>query len=393
MNTPDCISITQRVVCVQPSPPRAVFDLASTLDDVVDLTLGDPDLPPPVNVREAACRAIMEGKTRYSANAGLKELRQAIALDAQKNMGISVDPDSEVIVTVGAMEASFLSLYTLLHPGDEVVIHAPFWINYAQVVRSLGATPVFVYTRPEEDFQLTAEALEAVLTPRTRLVILNTPNNPTGAIIPSETLAKIAVLAKERNFAVLSDEIYDSLIYDGKSAASILSFPGMKERSILINGMSKRFAMTGYRLGWAIAPAPVIAQMTKMQENIVACAPLPAQYAALEALSGRTDAAFIREEFQHRRDVLFNGINAIPGLTCKPIPATFYAMVDISGSGLHAEEFVYRMLREVKVATVFGPAYGGDLYKNFIRIAFTMKEERLKTALERINTFMEKIRK
>lgn len=393
MKTDDIMKIAGRVECVQPSPPRAVFDLASTLDDVVDLTLGDPDLPPPENVRAAACCAIMEGKTRYSANAGLKELRKAIALDAEKNLGFPVDPDREIIVTVGAMEASFLSLYTLLEPGDEVVIHVPYWINYSQVVRSLGATPVFVYTRPEENFQLTAEALEAVLTPRTRLVILNSPNNPTGAIIPRETLAKIARLAQERNLAVLSDEIYDSLIYDGKSSTSILSFPGMKERSILINGMSKRFAMTGYRLGWAIGPAPLIAQMTKIQENIVACAPLPAQYAGIEALSSRTDSSFIRKEFQRRRDVLFNGINAIPGLVCKPIPATFYAMVDISGSGLEAEDFVYRMLREVKVATVFGPAYGGEFYKNFIRIAFTMKEERLKTALERIADFMDRLKK
>ncbi|MBE6384521.1 MAG: pyridoxal phosphate-dependent aminotransferase [Lentisphaerae bacterium] len=393
MKTDDIMKIAGRVECVQPSPPRAVFDLASTLDDVVDLTLGDPDLPPPENVRAAACRAIMEGKTRYSANAGLKELRKAIALDAEKNLGFPVDPDREIIVTVGAMEASFLSLYTLLEPGDEVVIHAPYWINYSQVVRSLGATPVFVYTRPEENFQLTAEALEAVLTPRTRLVILNSPNNPTGAIIPRETLKKIASLAQERNFAVLSDEIYDSLIYDGKSSTSILSFPGMRERSILINGMSKRFAMTGYRLGWAIGPAPLIAQMTKMQENIVACAPLPAQYAGIEALSSRTDSSFIRQEFQRRRDVLFNGINAIPGLVCKPIPSTFYAMVDICGSGLEAEDFVYRMLKEVKVATVFGPAYGGEFYKNFIRIAFTMKEERLKTALERIADFMDRLKK
>ena len=388
MNTDSPLKTASRVACVAPSPPRAVFDLASTLDDVVDLTLGDPDLPPPENVREAACKAVMAGRTRYSANAGLRELRQAVAADAERSLGIPVDPDREVVITVGAMEASFLTLYSLLEPGDEVVIHAPCWINYSQVVRSLGATPVFVYTRPEENFQLSAEALEEVLTSKTRLVILNSPNNPTGAIIPKETLARIAELAFKRNFAVLSDEIYDSLVYDGKKSSSILSVPGMKERSVLINGVSKRFAMTGYRLGWAIAPAALAAQMTKMQENIVACAPLPAQYAALEALSPRTDASFIREEFQRRRDVLRRGIDAIPNLKCLPVPATFYAMADISGSGLEAEEFVYRMLREVKVATVFGPAYGGELYRNFIRIAFTVKEERLKIALERMGNFM-----
>lgn len=387
------IHIAKRVDCVLPSPPRAIFDKASQLTDVVDLTLGDPDLPPPENVRKAACNAIMDGRTRYSANAGLIALREKVAEDTSLHTGVGVDPLKEVIITVGAMEASFLSLYSIVEEGDEVIIHAPFWINYSQVVRSLGATPVFVYTRPEEDFQLTAKAVEEALTPRTKVVVLNTPNNPTGSIIPEEELEKIAKLAVERDFTVLSDEIYESLIYDGKTSRSIRTFPGMKERTIVINGMSKRFAMTGYRLGWAIAPAHLIAQMTKMQENIVACAPLPAQYAGIEALSPATDPSYIREEFQKRRDVLYKGINSIPGLKCKPIPATFYAMVDISGSGMEAEKFVYALLEKEKVATVHGPAYGGDLYKDFIRIAFTMKEEKLEEAIRRIGRFMESLKK
>lgn len=384
------MDIAKRVDCVLPSPPRAIFDRASKLDNVIDLTLGDPDLPPPLNVREAACKAIMEGKTRYSANAGLIALREKVAEDTFRNTGVSVDPETEVIITVGAMEASFLSLYTLVEPGDEVVIHAPFWINYSQVVRSLGATPVFVYTRPEDDFILTAEAVEKVLTPRTKVVVLNTPNNPTGAIIPDSTLEAIARLAVERNFTVLSDEIYESLIYDGRTSRSIRTMPGMKDRTVIINGMSKRFAMTGWRLGWAIAPAHVVAQMTKMQENIVACAPLPAQYAGIEALSPATDPSYIRDEFQRRRDVLFEGINQIPGLICKPIPATFYAMVNIAGSGMKAEEFVFALLEEQRVACVYGPAYGGPLYEDYIRIAFTMKEEKLRAAIDRMAEFMKK---
>lgn len=385
------MNISERVLCVEPSPPRAIFDLAAKYTDVVDLTLGDPDLPPPLNVREAACRAIMEGKTRYSANAGLIELRRAIAEDVRRSSGMEIDPASEVIVTVGAMEASFLTLYTMLSPGDEVVIHAPYWINYSQVVRSLGATPVFVCTRPEDNFELQIEDLEKVITPRTRLVVLNYPNNPSGAILPESTLEKIAKLAVERDFAVLSDEIYESLIYDRPPCRSIRSYPGMAERTVIINGMSKRFAMTGWRLGWAIAPAELIAEMTKMQENIVACAPLPAQYAGIEALRDDSGSAAIRDEFRIRRNVIFDGINAIPKLKCMPVPATFYALVDVSATGLSGKEFAFKLLETERVAVVHGSAYGGENYNNFIRIAFTMKEERLKEALRRIEKFVREL--
>lgn len=387
------MNISERVLCVEPSPPRAIFDLAAKYTDVVDLTLGDPDLPPPVNVREAACKAIMEGKTRYSANAGLIDLRKSIAADLERSSGMKIDPASEVIVTVGAMEASFLTLYTMLSPGDEVVIHAPYWINYSQVVRSLGATPVFVYTRPEDNFELQIEDLEKVITPRTRLVVLNYPNNPSGAILPESTLEKIAELAVERDFAVLSDEIYESLIYDRKPARSIRSYPGMAERTVIINGMSKRFAMTGWRLGWAIAPRELIAEMTKMQENIVACAPLPAQYAGIEALRDDSGSTAIRDEFRKRRDVIYNGINQIKGLKCMPVPATFYALVDVSSTGLTGKEFAFKLLETEKVAVVHGSAYGGEHYDKFIRIAFTMKEERLREALRRIEKFMSEFKK
>ena len=387
------MNIAQRVACVLPSPPRMIYDRAAHYSNVIDLTLGDPDLPPPLNVREAACRAIMAGKTRYSANAGLPELRCAIAGDILKNTGVGADPKSEIIVTVGAMEAAFLTLYTLVEPGDEVVIHAPFWINYSQVVRSLGATPVFVYTRPEDDFQLRAKDLEAVVSEKTKVVVLNSPNNPSGAVIPEKTLGEIAELAQKYDFTVLSDEIYEFLIYDGCRCRSIRSFPGMKERTVVINGMSKRFAMTGWRLGWAVGPEELISQMTKMQENIVACAPLPAQHAGIEALSDRTDMDYIRDEFQRRRDVIFNGINAIEGLMCHPVPATFYAMIDIGSTGLRAEEFAFRLLDMQKVAVVHGSAYGGEHYDNFIRIAFTMEVEKLQEALRRIGRFMESLRR
>ena len=385
------MKLTERILCVEPSPPREIFDKAQKLDDVVDLTLGDPDLPPPVNVRQAACEAIMAGKTRYSANAGLRELRQAIARDLKAMRGIEADPDSEIIVTVGAMEASFLTMYALVEPGDEVVIHAPYWINYSQIVRSLGGTPVFVYTRPENGFKLQAADIEAVLSEKTKVVVLNSPNNPTGAIIAPEELWRIAELSRERGFTVLSDEIYSSLVYDGAVAESIASLHDMKARTVIVDGASKRFAMTGWRLGWAVGPTPLIREMVKMQENIVACAPLPAQYAAIEALGPHTDTSFIRDEFQRRRDVIFEGVSSIPGLKCIRPQATFYAMVDISSTGLDGKTFALQMLDAQRVAVVHGAAYGGDAYRDFIRIAFTMKEERLREGLRRMAAFVKSL--
>ena len=385
------MKLTERILCVEPSPPREIFDLAMKLDDVVDLTLGDPDLPPPLNVRQAACDAIMAGKTRYSANAGLKELRRQIASDLKLHRGIEANPDTEIIVTVGAMEASFLTLYALVDPGDEVVIHAPYWINYSQVVRSLGGIPVFAYTRPEDGFQLRATEIERLLTPRTKVVVLNSPNNPTGAIIPQTELKRISELSIERGFIVLSDEIYGSLVYDGAMAGSIAELPGMKERTVIIDGLSKRFAMTGWRLGWAVGPEQLISQMVKMQENIVACAPLPAQYAAIEALEPHTDASFIRDEFQKRRNVVYEGISRIPGLKCIRPQATFYAMTDISSTGLDSKTFALRLLESKRVAVVHGAAYGGKAYDGFIRIAFTMKEERLKEGLRRLAAFVDEL--
>lgn len=382
------MEISERVRCVEPSPPREIFDRAARLDDVIDLTLGDPDLPPPQEVREAACRAIMAGRTRYSANAGLPELREAVAADYYRTHRRTVDPQREIICTVGAMEAAFLSLYTLLEPGDEVIIHCPYWINYSQVVRSLGAKPVFLYTRPEDGFQVQTEALAGLVTPKTRLVVLNSPNNPSGAVIPENTLREIAALAEKHDFYLLSDEIYDSLVYDGKKSASIADLPGMAGRTIVVNGLSKRFAMTGWRIGWAVAPADFIAAMTKMQENIVACAPLPAQYAAIAALNGgQAGAQAIHDEFERRSRVLFDGLNAVPLLRCCPVPATFYALVDVSETGLADRDFVFALLEREHVATVHASAYGGEVYRNFIRIAFTMEIPRLRQAVARIAHF------
>lgn len=385
------MNLSSRARNLTPSEPRRIYDEAQKYRSagVIDLTLGDPDLPPPENVRKAAADAALKGKTRYSANAGLLELRQAIACEAEKEYGMAFDPASEVMVTVGAMESAYLSLWTLLEPGDEVIIPAPFWINYREVVLSLGAVPVFVDTLPEDKFVVRVDEIEKNITPRTRLLVLNTPANPTGAVVPGEVLDQIAALVVKYDLGVISDEIYSHLVFDGKPCESIITRPGMRERCVVVNGFSKRYAMTGYRVGWTIAPAEVIRAMTQMTENIVACAPLPSQYAAIEALSERTDEAYIREEFEQRRNCVLEELETIPQITSAGIPATFYAFLDVTGTGMTGEEFAMGLLREKHVAVIHGNAYGSERYKNFIRIAFTLSVPVLREAFARIRSFLQ----
>ena len=382
------MKLSERAEKLVPSEPRRIYDEAQKYTGVIDLTLGDPDLPPPENVRQAGCRAIEAGKTRYSANAGLLELRKAIAEDARKEYGMTFDPASEIIVTVGAMESAYLCLWSLLNPGDEAIIPAPFWINYGEVVKSLGAKPIFLETRPEDAFVVQPEEIRKRITPKTRVLVLNSPANPTGAVIPGKILDQIAEIAKEYDLTIVSDEIYGHLVFDGKHAESIMTRPGMRERTAVVNGFSKRYAMTGWRVGWTLAPAPLVLAMTRMTENIVACAPLPSQYAAIEALSDRTDESYIRREFEKRRNCVLEELKTIPEITSTGIPATFYAFLDISRTGMSGEEFAMSLLKSKQVALIHGSAYGGPAYRNFIRIAFTMDCAELRKAFARIREFL-----
>ena len=258
------MKLSRRAVQLTPSEPRRIYDEAQKYRNVIDLTLGDPDLPPPMNVRQAACDAILAGKTRYSANAGLLALRQAIVAEAKKEYGMDFQAESEVIVTVGAMESAYLSLWSLLDEGDEAIIPAPYWINYGEVVKSCGAKPVFVETRAEDAFVVQPKDIEKRITPRTRLLILNSPANPTGAVIPVNILDQLAKLAVKHDLTVISDEIYSHLAYDGRKVESIVTRPGMRERTAVVNGFSKRYAMTGWRVGWTLAPSELIRVMTQM---------------------------------------------------------------------------------------------------------------------------------
>lgn len=376
---------------IQPSLTRRLFDLSRQYEDVVDFTLGDPDYGTPDYIKDAACRAIREGSTRYSANAGLLELRKTVSKRIEKETGIHYDPASEILISVGAMEGIYLSLCALIDPGDEVIIPSPYWVNYVHMTRMLNGVPVLVNADPADHFVVSAEKIAEAITPRTRVIIINSPNNPTGAVYDYETLKEISALAVERDITVIFDECYKSILFDGASFVSILEFPGMKEHSVIINSCSKRYAMTGWRLGYLAGPAELVTNLPKLQENIAACAPLPSQYAAICALSGSDEESErMRKGYEKRRDVLVEGINSIKGLHCEPSRGTFYAMVNIEGTGMKSEAFAYALLEAVHVAVVPGITYG-EACEGFVRIAFTVDEDTIREGVRRIRSFAESL--
>ncbi|MBO7685931.1 MAG: aminotransferase class I/II-fold pyridoxal phosphate-dependent enzyme [Kiritimatiellae bacterium] len=380
------MKLTQRVLGMAPSLPRKLFDMAKEIDgDVIDLTLGDPDVPPPANVRAAACAAIEACQTRYSQNAGLYEARKAVAAFQRTKYGRDVAAE-DVILTVGAMGSIFQQLFSLVEPGDEVIVPAPYWVNYVEVTKLCGAVPVVVSAREENGFSVTAEQVAAAITPRTRVVVVNSPNNPTGRVLREDAVRGIAELAVKHDLFVISDEVYRSLVYDGIPYLSIFDLPEMKGRCSVIDAVSKQFSMTGYRLGYTIGPRPLVETMTRLQENINACAPLPSQYAAIAAYGPETDASYLFREYAARRQIVVEGIHAIPGLSLGGVDAAFYAFVNISATGMDSQSFAYGLLKEQRVAVVPGLAYG-DAYDNFIRIAFTVSGERLREALGRLRAF------
>lgn len=368
---------------------RSLFNEAKKYDDVIDFTLGDPDVQPHQAIKNAACSAIQEGKTRYSQNAGLLELRQTISSYYKRKEGFYFDPVKEIMVSVGAMEGLYLSLLSILNPGDEVIIPAPYYVNYVQMVRMCHATPVLIDNPDKKDLSFEVEDIERAITPRTRAIMINTPSNPSGRIIPQDKIAAIADLAKKHDLVVFSDEVYKCLIYDSTPFRSIVAIDGMRERTILINSLSKEFCMTGYRIGYVLAPEEVIAAMTKLQENVCACAPLPSQYAAIKALSGEEDySKDMVNIFTRRRNILYKGLSCIDKFKVKAPEATFYMMVDISATGMSSIDFCYALLRGAHVAVVPGVTYG-QCCNNYIRIAFTLDEEKIHEGISRIQNYMQ----
>ena len=373
---------------IKPSLTRTLFNMAKAYDDVIDFTLGDPDVPTHQKIKDAGCKAIQDSKTRYSQNAGLLELREVISDYYIRKEGFEYDPISEIMVTVGAMEGLYLALLSITNPGDEYIIPAPYYVNYGQMVHMCGGVPVIVDKPAEEPLSFRTEDIEAAITPKTKAIIINTPSNPSGKIIPWNKIEKLAELAKKHDLYVISDEVYKCLIYGENKFKSIVSIEGMRERTILTNSLSKEFCMTGWRIGYVLANKEIVANMTKLQENICACAPLPSQYAAIEALSSKEDySANMKSIFSERRDALVSGINSIKGLSCTPPDATFYLMVDISKTGLNSFDFACKLLESVHVAVVPGVTYGQSC-DNYVRIAFTKNVDVIKQGVERIATFM-----
>ena len=373
---------------IKPSLTRTLFNMAKAYDDVIDFTLGDPDVPTHQKIKDAGCKAIQDSKTRYSQNAGLLELRNVISDYYIRKEGFEYDPISEIMVTVGAMEGLYLALLSITNPGDEYIIPAPYYVNYGQMVHMCGGVPVIVDKPAEEPLTFRIEDIESAITPKTKAIIINTPSNPSGKIISWNKIEKLAELAKKHDLYVISDEVYKCLIYGENKFKSIVSIEGMRERTILTNSLSKEFCMTGWRIGYVLTNKEIVANMTKLQENVCACAPLPSQYAAIEALSSKEDySANMKSIFSERRDALVSGINSIKGLSCTPPDATFYLMVDISKTGLKSFDFACKLLESVHVAVVPGVTYGQSC-DNYVRIAFTKNVDVIKQGVERIATFM-----
>lgn len=373
---------------IQTSYTRQLFNMAKEYDDVIDFTLGDPDVQTHPAIKAAACRAIEQGKTRYSQNAGLLELRQTIAKYYNRKEQLAYRPEDEIMVTVGAMEGLYLCLLAMLNPDDEVIIPAPYYVNYTQMVAMCHAKPVIVDNPEVTDLMYRLEDIERAITPRTRAIMINTPSNPTGRVLSQEMLAGIAEIAKKHDLVVIADEVYKCLIYDKQPWKSIAHVKGMRERTILVNSLSKEFCMTGYRIGYVLGPSEIITAMTKLQENVAACAPLPSQYAAIEALGSTEDySKDMVRIFTERKECIVEGITTIDGLTCREPDATFYLMVDISNTGMTSVDFAMALLKAVHVAVVPGITYG-KCCDHYIRIAFTQELDYIREGVKRIKKFM-----
>lgn len=378
--------IAPRVREIAPSGIRAFFDLTAANNDIISLGVGEPDFATPVQVRAACIRALERGETMYTPNAGLPELREEISRYLQGSFGLQYHPADEILVTVGSSEALDLALRAFTAPGDEIIIPSPSYIAYSPIAHLNGGTLVEVESTAEQGFKLTAEALRKVLTPRSKLLVVNFPNNPTGAVMSREDWLPIAEVVKEHNLLVLSDEIYAELTYDA-THASIAALPGMQERTIVISGFSKAFAMTGWRVGYACGNHELLGAMLKIHQYTAMCAPVLGQIAAMESLrSALPDKERMKECFRQRRALFVDGLKAI-GLACHEPQGAFYAFPSIAHTGMKSEGFALRLLREAGVAAVPGHVFGAG-GEGHIRCSYAASSAKLTEALERMEGFM-----
>ena len=382
--------LSETVVGIKPSGIRKFFDIASTMEGVISLGVGEPDFRTPWQIRSAGIHSLERGRTKYSANRGLEELRQEIAKYVERKYSVSYSPASDILVTVGGSEAIDAAVRAIVNPGDEVIIPQPSYVCYEPITRLAGGVPVIINTKAENDFKITPAELLTAITEKTKALILPYPCNPTGAIMEKEDLEAIAKILRDKNIIVISDEIYAELTF-GATHTSIASIEGMKERTLLINGFSKTFSMTGWRLGYVCGPAPILKQITKIHQFAIMCAPTTSQYAAIEALrSCDADVERMKEEYDMRRKIIVKGFSDI-GLECREPKGAFYAFPSIKSTGMTSDEFCEKLLYSKRVAIVPGTAFG-DSGEGFVRASYCYSVEHIKEALSRIAEFLREIK-
>lgn len=379
--------LNREIKAVKPSGIRKFFDIANEMEDVISLSIGEPDFSTPWHVRQEAIDTLQQGKTWYSPNRGFFELRQEICKWVERKYHVTYHPESEVLVTVGGSEAIDLCIRTLINPGDEVLIPEPSFVCYVPMTEMAKGVPVTIETKMEDNFRLTAKALREKITPKTKLLILPFPNNPTGAVMRREHLEEIAEVVREHNLLVLSDEIYGELTYGKESHVCFAEIEGMRERTVVVNGFSKTYAMTGWRLGYAVGPHEIIDPMTKLHQYAIMSSPTMAQYAATEALkNGDDDIAYMRSQYDARRRLIVDAFNAM-GLTCFEPEGAFYVFPCIKSTGLTSEQFAEELLRKEHVAVVPGNAFG-DCGEGFLRVSYSYSLNHITEALSRIQRFL-----
>ena len=381
------IRIADHVRDIPRSGIRDFFEIVQTMDDVISLGIGEPDFATPWHIREAAIYALEKGRTGYTSNLGLPRLRRSIADYVRKKFGLKYEPLSEVLVSVGVSEAIDLALRALLNPGDEVLYHEPCYVSYAPSITLARGVARAIETKAEDGFSLRAEALEKAITPRSKVLMLNFPTNPTGATMSAAQWEEIAEICVRHDLIVLTDEIYSELLFEGGTPATIATFPGMQERTVFLHGFSKSFAMTGWRIGYACAPAPLIEAMMKIHQYSILCAPIMGQDAAIEALErGDESVANMRREYERRRNFITSALNEM-GLECLKPKGSFYVFPKITSTGLTSREFSMELLNEHRVAVVPGTAFGPS-GEGHVRCSFATGLDQIKTAMERMAVFV-----
>ena len=378
------------VVTMKPSGIRKFFDIAADMEDVISLGVGEPDFQTPWHIRQAGIKSLQDGKTKYTANRGLIELRRAVADYVRERLDVEYNPETEVLISVGGSEAIDAAVRAMVGQNDEVLIVEPSFVCYEPIVKLAGGIPIMIPTKAENRFRLTSEELKSHITPRTKLLILPYPGNPTGAIMERADLEAIAEVLRDTDIGIVSDEIYSELTYTGHRHVSIASIDGMRERTVVVNGFSKTYSMTGWRLGYAVGPAPILQQMTKIHQFAIMSAPTTSQYAAIEALKyGRPDIEAMVEEYDMRRRLMVDGFRSL-GLECFEPQGAFYAFPSIKSTGMSSEEFCEKLLFSKKVALVPGNAFG-ESGEGHIRASYCYSVNHIKEALRRLGEFLDEI--